>query len=44
MRAAIQTEHGVYEVDVEDELVLGLDEGARLDRQDVDTGLPRSWG
>ena len=41
MRAAVQTEHGVYEVDVEDELVLGLDEGARLDRQDVDTGLPR---
>ena len=41
MRAAVQTEHGVYEIDVEDELVLGLDEGARLDRQDVDTGLPR---
>ena len=41
MRAAVQTEHGVYEVDVEEEVVLGLDEGARLDRQDVDTGLPR---
>jgi hypothetical protein len=41
MRAAVQTEHGVYEVDVEDEVVLGLDEGARLERPNVDTGLPR---
>ena len=41
MRAAVQTEHGVYEVDVEDELVLGLDEGTRLEPQNVDTGLPR---
>jgi len=41
VRAAVQTEHGVYEVDVEDELVLGLDDGARLEPQNVDTGLPR---
>ena len=42
MRAAVQTEHGVYEVDVEEELVLGLDEGATLEtRPRVETGLPR---
>ncbi|HEV3402958.1 MAG TPA: hypothetical protein VG073_01655 [Gaiellaceae bacterium] len=40
MRAAVQTEHGVYEVDLEEELVLELDEGARLDVASVETGLP----
>jgi hypothetical protein len=38
--AAVQTEHGVYEVDLEEELVLELDEGARLDVASVETGLP----
>jgi len=41
VRAAVQTEHGVYEVDLEEELVLELDEGARLDVASVETGLPR---
>jgi hypothetical protein len=41
VRAAVQTEHGVYEVDLEEELVLELDEGARLDVGSVETGLPR---
>jgi hypothetical protein len=40
VRAAVQTEHGVYEVDLEEELVLELDEGARLDVASVETGLP----
>jgi hypothetical protein len=40
VRAAVQTAHGVYEVDLEEEVVLDLDEGARLDVEDVDTGLP----
>ena len=40
MRAAVQTEHGVYTVDLEEEVVLGLDEGARLDVTQIETGLP----
>ena len=40
MRAAVQTGHGVYTVDLEEEVVLKLDEGARLDVEQVDTGLP----
>jgi hypothetical protein len=41
VRAAVQTEHGVYGVDLEEQLVLELDEGARLDVASVETGLPR---
>jgi hypothetical protein len=41
VRAAVQTEHGVYEVDVEEELVLELEEGAHLGAAPVPTGLPR---
>jgi hypothetical protein len=40
VRAAVQTEHGVYTVDVEDELVLELEEGATLAVPPVETGLP----
>jgi len=40
VRAAVQTEHGVYTVDVEEELVLGLEEGSTLDVPAVETGLP----
>jgi hypothetical protein len=40
VRAAVQTAHGVYEVDVGEELVLGLEEGARLEVPGVETGLP----
>jgi hypothetical protein len=40
VRAAVQTAHGVYTVDLEEEVVLELDEGARLDVEQVDTGLP----
>ncbi len=40
MRAAVQTEHGVYTVDVEEELVLELEEGSTLDVPPVETGLP----
>ena len=40
MRAAVQTEHGVYRVDVDQEVVLELDAGARLDVTRVETGLP----
>ena len=40
MRAAVQTAHGVYEVDLEEEVALGLDEGGRLDVEPVETGLP----
>ena len=40
MRAAVQTEHGVYTVDLEEELVLELDESASLDVPQVETGLP----
>ena len=40
MRAAVQTEHGVYRVDVDREVVLELDAGARLDVTRVETGLP----
>jgi hypothetical protein len=40
VRAAVQTEHGVYEVDLEEERVVELDEGARLDVASVETGLP----
>jgi hypothetical protein len=38
--AAVETEHGVYTVDIDEELVLGLEEGARLDVPRVETGLP----
>jgi hypothetical protein len=40
VRAAIQTEHGVYTVELEEELVLGLEADARLDVPRVETGLP----
>jgi hypothetical protein len=40
VRAAVQTEHGVYTVDLEEEVVLELDEGERLDVPRVETGLP----
>jgi hypothetical protein len=40
VRAAVQTEHGVYTVDVEEELVLELEEGSTLDVPPVETGLP----
>ena len=40
MSAAVQTEHGVYTVDVDEELVLELDAGARLDVTPVESGLP----
>jgi len=40
VRAAVQTEHGVYTVDLEEELVLELDESASLDVPQVETGLP----
>jgi hypothetical protein len=40
VRAAVQTAHGVYTVDLEEEVVLDLDEGAQLDVERVDTGLP----
>jgi hypothetical protein len=40
VRAAVQTSHGVYTVDLDEEVVLDLDEGARLDVQQVETGLP----
>jgi hypothetical protein len=40
--ASVETEHGVYNVDLETEDVEGLDEGARLPRvPTVATGLPR---
>jgi photosystem II stability/assembly factor-like uncharacterized protein len=41
LRAAVRTEHGVYTVDLEEELVLELDKGATLDTARVETGLPR---
>ena len=40
MRATVQTEHGVYTVDVEEELVLELEEGSTLEVPAVETGLP----
>jgi hypothetical protein len=40
VRAAVRTEHGVYTVDLEEELVLELDEGAQLEVPHVETGLP----
>ena len=41
MRAAVQTAHGVYTVDLDDEEVLELDADARLPAQPhVETGLP----
>jgi hypothetical protein len=40
VRAAAQTGHGVYVVDVDDEVVLELDEGAVLEAATVETGLP----
>jgi hypothetical protein len=40
VRAAVQTAHGVYTVDLDEEVVLDLDEGAQLDVERVDTGLP----
>jgi len=36
----VQTEHGVYTVDVEEEIVLSLDEGASIERPAIETGLP----
>jgi photosystem II stability/assembly factor-like uncharacterized protein len=40
MRALVQTADGVYEVDLEDEEVLGLESGARLDVQQPKLSLP----
>ena len=41
MRAAVQTAHGVYTVDLEEEEVVGLDAEARLpEPPTVETGLP----
>jgi len=41
VRAAVQTAHGVYTVDLDDEEVLELDADARLPAQPhVETGLP----
>jgi hypothetical protein len=40
VRAAVQTEHGVYTVDVEEEVVLALDERATVESPPVETGLP----
>ncbi len=41
MLAAVQTAHGVFTVDVEEDAVLELDDGARLEAPQVETGLPR---
>jgi hypothetical protein len=42
VRALVETEHGVYTVDLETEEVEGLEQGARLEvNEPVRTGLPR---
>ena len=40
MRARVQTADGVYEVDLDDEVVLGLDADARLETETVEVSLP----
>lgn len=42
MKLEVETEHGVYTVDIETEEVEGLEEGARLEPPElIPTGLPR---
>jgi hypothetical protein len=40
MRALVQTADGVYEVDLDDEVVLGLDADGRLEPEAVELSLP----
>ena len=40
MRAHVQTADGVYEIDVDEEEVIGLDAGARLDVPALGLQLP----
>ncbi len=41
MRALVQTADGVFEVDLEEEQVIGLDAEARLESHGPEVGLPR---